>query len=193
MKKGSWFAVVVVALVVAGLVVSRTWQKARRPMATSAARANGSNAKAATLPDAPDVTFKDLNGDEVRLSQFRGKVVLVNFWATWCEPCRFEIPSLIQFQQKYGDRGFVVLGVAMDDEGKSVVEPFVRKEQWDVGGKNVAMTYPIALGNDDVAGKFGGLLGIPTSVLISRDGKIVKRIVGLVNTDYLSKEIEGLL
>ncbi len=191
MKKSSWFVGIVAALVVAGLVVSRTWQKARRPAATSAASANA--AKATSRPDAPDVTFKDLNGGEVHLSQFRGKVVLVNFWATWCEPCRFEIPSLIEFQQKYGDRGFTVLGVAMDEEGRGVVEPFARKEQWDVGGKKVAMNYPIVLGNDDVGGRFGGLLGIPTSVLISRDGKIVKRIVGLVNTDYLSKEIEGLL
>jgi len=81
----------------------------------------------------------------------------------------------------------------MDDEGKSAVEPYVQKQQFDVDGKQMAMNYPILLGNDDIADKFGGLIGIPTSVLISKDGKIVKRFIGLVNHDTLEKEIEGLL
>ena len=67
--------------------------------------------------------FKDLDGKEVSLEDYKGKVVLVNFWATWCEPCRVEIPWLIEMQQKYGSKGFTVLGVAMDEEGKSVVSP----------------------------------------------------------------------
>jgi thiol-disulfide isomerase/thioredoxin len=145
------------------------------------------------LPDEPEVAFKDLQGNNVSLASYKGKVVLVNFWATWCEPCRIEIPWMIEFQQKYGGRGFTVVGVAMDDEGKSAVEPFVQKQQFDVDGKQMAMNYPILLGNDDIAQKFGGLIGIPTSVLISKDGKIVKRFIGLVNHDSLDKEIAGLL
>jgi cytochrome c biogenesis protein CcmG/thiol:disulfide interchange protein DsbE len=98
---------------------------------------------------------------------------------------------MIEFQQKYGPRGFTVLGVAMDDEGKEVVEPFVQKERFDVDGQQVAMNYPILLGNDDVADKLGGLIGLPTSMLFSREGKKIKTIIGLVNHDDLAKAIEG--
>lgn len=122
-----------------------------------------------------------------------GKVVLVNFWATWCEPCKIEIPWLIEMQNKYGDKGFTVLGVAMDDEGSSVVAPFVEKQRYDVNGQKLAMNYPIVIGNDKVADKFGGLLGYPTSVLISKDGKRVKRITGLISYDEITKAIEGQL
>jgi cytochrome c biogenesis protein CcmG/thiol:disulfide interchange protein DsbE len=153
----------------------------------------GQPAAKGALPNAPDVTFKDLQGKNVPLASLKGKVVLVDFWATWCEPCRTEIPWLIEFQQKYADKGFTMLGVAMDDEGKSVVDPYVQKTQFDVGGHSMAMDYPIVLGNDDIASKFGGLIGLPTSVLISRDGKVQKRFIGLVNHDAVEKEIQGLL
>lgn len=142
---------------------------------------------------APAVDFKDIDGKDVTLNDYAGKVVLVNFWATWCEPCRVEIPWLIEMQQKYGSRGFTVLGIAMDEEGKSVVAPFVAKEQFDVGGKKQTMSYPIVIGNDAIADKFGGLLGYPTSFLISRDGKQVKRITGLIGYEDVSHDIETLL
>jgi thiol-disulfide isomerase/thioredoxin len=141
----------------------------------------------------PEVAFKDLNSKEVSLAQYRGKVVLINFWATWCDPCREEIPWLIEMQQKYGDKGFTVLGIAMDEEGQSVVAPFVNKEQFSVGGQKLNMNYPIVVGTEEIASKFGGLLGYPTSVLISRDGKIVKRITGLIDAEGVSRTIEGLL
>ena len=86
-----------------------------------------------------------------------------------------------------------MLGVAMDDEGKSVVEPFVQTTHFDVGGQQTTMNYPIVLGNDDLAAKFGGMLGLPTSILISRDGKIQKRYIGLVNEADLDKQIKDLL
>ena len=141
----------------------------------------------------PDVTLQTLDGRGVSLGSFKGKVVLVNFWATWCEPCKAEIPGLIDFQRQYGDKGFTILGVAMDDEGKKVVEPFVHDQKFDVDGQKVTMNYPIMIGNDDIANKFGGIIGFPTSVLISRDGKVVKRIIGLVNLDSLKKDIQGLM
>jgi cytochrome c biogenesis protein CcmG/thiol:disulfide interchange protein DsbE len=144
-------------------------------------------------PLAPDFTLKDLDGKDVSLSQYKGKVVLINFWATWCDPCRIEIPWLIEMQQKYGDKGFTVLGVAMDEEGKSVVAPFVAKERFDVNGQKLPMIYPILLGNDAMADKFGGLLGYPTSILISRDGKQIKRITGLLTYEEISKAIESQL
>jgi len=142
---------------------------------------------------APDVTFKDLDGKEVSLASLKGKVVVVNFWATWCDPCREEIPWLIEYQQKYADKGFTILGVAMDEEGKPTVQPFVETTPFNVNGHPTTMNYPIVLGNDELADKFGGLLGMPTSFVISRDGKIAKKYIGLVNREALAKDIEGLL
>jgi cytochrome c biogenesis protein CcmG/thiol:disulfide interchange protein DsbE len=139
------------------------------------------------------VTFKNLQGQDVPLASLKGKVVVVNFWATWCEPCRVEIPWMIGFQQKYADKGLTILGVAMDDEGKSVVAPYVQSTKFDVDGESKTMNYPIMLGNDDIASKFGGLLGFPTTIVISRDGKVQKRYIGLADQGDLEKEIKGLL
>ena len=162
----------------------------------AAAQENGTSSKDSAkkdLPDAPDVTFKDLQGKDVRLADLKGKVVVVNFWATWCEPCQVEIPWMIGFQQKYANKEFTLLGVAMDDEGKSVVGPFVEKTQFDVDGAKMAMNYPVVIGNDDLSSKFGGLIGLPTTMVIGRDGKIHKRFLGLVSHDELEKEIKELL
>ena len=142
---------------------------------------------------APDIKLKDLNDKEVSLADFKGKVVFVNFWATWCDPCRVEIPWLIEMQAKYADKGFTVVGVAMDDEGKSVVAPFVARERFEVNGQQLPMSYPILIGNDDASNKFGGILGFPTSFLISRDGKQVTRFQGLKSYDELTQAIESQL
>jgi cytochrome c biogenesis protein CcmG/thiol:disulfide interchange protein DsbE len=146
----------------------------------------------ADLPE-PELTLKDLDGKDVSLSEYKGKVVLVNFWATWCEPCRVEIPWLIEMQQKYGPKGFVLLGIALDEEGKSVVAPFVGKERFDVNGQKLPMSYKILIGNDDAADKFGGLFGYPTSILISRDGKQIKRVTGMISEGEMNKAIESQL
>lgn len=148
---------------------------------------------AKVLANEPDVTFKDLQGKDMALASLKGKVVVVNFWATWCDPCRTEIPWLIRLQKTYESKGFTFLGVAMDEEGKSVVDPFVQSTHFDVGGQQLTMNYPIVLGNDEIADKFGGMLGLPTSIVISRDAKVVKRYIGLVNEADLEKQIKDLL
>lgn len=145
------------------------------------------------LGPAPNVTFKSLDGSEISLESLRGKVVLVNFWATWCEPCKIETPWMIEFQKKYGDKGFTILGVAMDDEGASVVGPFVAKEKFDVDGQSLPIPYPVVLGNDDLGTKFGGIMGLPTSFIITRDGKIATRVVGVVSHNHLEKAIQHSL
>jgi thiol-disulfide isomerase/thioredoxin len=140
-----------------------------------------------------DFTLNDLEGHEESLGQFKGKIVLVNFWATWCGPCRIEIPWLMALQEKYARQGFTVLGVAMDEEGKSAVAPFVQKERFKIGANSQPVNYPILIGNDDVAEKFAGLIGLPTTILISQDGRQVKRIDGLLSYDEVDKTIQSLL
>ncbi len=177
---GTLMAVIALALIA---------NRATRVPSTRAAKTNQENKSTAS----PDFTLKDLEDHEVSLNQFRGKVVLVNFWATWCGPCKIEIPWLVELQNKYAARGFTVLGVAMDEEGKSAVAPFVRKERFKAGGASQSMNYPIVVGNDATADKFGGLLGFPTSVLIAKDGRVVKRVDGLVSYDEIDRAIQSLL
>ena len=146
-----------------------------------------------SLPPEFNQKIAALDGTQLSLAKYQGKVVLVNFWATWCDPCRNEIPWLIDFQQKYGDKGLVILGVAMDEEGKAKVEPWVAKQRFNVNGTPEAMNYPILIGTDHFAEQFGGLIGMPTSYLYSRDGKKVKTVIGLLKRDDMSKTIESLL
>lgn len=186
MRKSSLVIIAVVAVIVATYLADRA---TRQPKNSLAKVTLGS---AAAKP-APDLTLKDLDGKSLSLAQYKGKVVLVNFWATWCEPCQVEIPWLIEMQQKYAAKGFTVLGIAMDEEGASVVTPWVNKERFDVSGSKSQMNYPIVIGDDAAADKFGGLLGYPTSVLISRDGKVIKRITGIISYDEISKSIESQL
>jgi len=184
MKKPVVFVAAILLVVALALVLERTWL-----------RGTGSSAggEKSNLPMAPDVAMKDLDGKDVTLQQFRGKVVLVNFWATWCGPCRIEMPWFIEFQEKYAEMGFTVLGVAMDVEGKEVVEPWLQQERFDVEGQQRAVNYPILIGNDSIAQRFGGLIGLPTTLVISRDGHITMRFLGLVKHELILKEIEKQL
>jgi thiol-disulfide isomerase/thioredoxin len=140
---------------------------------------------------APDLKLKDLDDKDLALADLKGKVVFVNFWATWCGPCQDEIPSLIEMQNKYAGKGFTVLGIAMDDEGKSVVAPFVAKEKYEVNGQKLLINYPIVIGSDEAADKFGGILGYPTSFLISRSGKEIMKFQGPPDPEIVAKAVES--
>jgi cytochrome c biogenesis protein CcmG/thiol:disulfide interchange protein DsbE len=185
MKKG-----ILVSLGVAALLVLMVWADRKFP---AAGRPSANAPSTASEASMPSIVMKDLNDRDVTLSQYKGQVVLVNFWATWCEPCKIEIPWMIEFQNKYRARGFTILGLSMDDEGKKVVAPFLQNERFDVDGQKAAMNYPILLANDSIAEQFGGLIGLPTSMLFTRDGKKIKTIVGLVNHDDIEKAITSLL
>ena len=184
--RGNFLAAVMITGLLALLPLAGCKQKAT-DNATANANPNGSAAPEASL------SIPTLEGSTTSLDQYKGKVVLVNFWATWCDPCKTEIPWLIDFNKKYGPKGLVILGVAMDDEGKKVVEPWVKAKRFDVHGEQAAMDYQILLGNDKIADKFGGILGLPTSMLYSRDGKKIKTIVGLINYQDLEKTLDSQL
>ena len=151
-------------------------------------------AENANLSPEPDVTFKDLQGKDVALSSYKGKVVLLNFWGTWCEPCQHEIPMLISLQNKYSSKGFTLVGAATNDED-ATVDKFIHTSQFNVSGHEMLMNYPIVMNNDDIVTKFGGILGMPTTYLITRDGKIYKRYIGSLdqNEAQLEKDIESQL
>ena len=183
---------IILAIVLAVIVGTYFADKATRLSGKTHTSVAAPDSGALNKPE-PDLTLKDIDGKDISLAQYKGKVVLVNFWATWCDPCRTEIPWLIDMQAKYGPKGFTVLGVAMDEEGKSVVAPWVAKERFDVNGQKLPMSYPIVIGSDAAAEKFGGLFGYPTSILISRDGKQIKRITGIISKDEIAKEIESQL
>jgi len=189
MKKNLLIVATVIVLIAATIYAD----KATRVKPSNSVGNAGLAAGLAPGTPAPAFSLKDLDEKDISLSQFKGKVVFVNFWATWCAPCRLETPQLIALQAKYSSRGFTILGIAMDEEGKSVVAPFVAKERYDVGGQQLPMNYPIVIGNDATADKFGGVLGYPTNYLVSRDGKIVKRFEGVSSDEELSKAIESLL
>ena len=132
-------------------------------------------AKAAVKPVkdrkiAPDFALKDVNGQSVHLSDYKGKVVLLDFWATWCGPCKVEIPWFMEFEQQLKDRGFAVLGVSMDEDGWSTVKPYVQQ---------LKINYRIVLGNEQVGDLYGAVDSLPTTFLIDRQGKIASVHIGL--------------
>jgi cytochrome c biogenesis protein CcmG/thiol:disulfide interchange protein DsbE len=132
---------------------------------------------------APDLHLKDAWGQDVQVSAHKGKVVLLNFWATWCEGCQKEIPTFIEFQDKYRNRGFAAIGVSMDAEGWAKVKPYLETSK---------INYAVVVGNDDVAKEFG-LGSMPMTYLIDRDGKIAATYVGLVDKSNCENAINRLL
>lgn len=132
-----------------------------------------------------DFTVRDIAGKDVRLSQYKGQVVLLNFWATWCVPCKREIPALTALYRDYKKRGFVVLGVSVDSEIRAI-KPFARE---------MKMNYPVLIGagREDLSQAFGPFIGFPTSVLVARDGKVCVRHVGVVSKAQLERQIGVLL
>ena len=130
-------------------------------------------------------TLKDVSGKNVRLADYKGKVILLDFWATWCGPCKIEIPWFIEFQQKYGPSGLQVIGVSVDDTAE-MLRPYV---------KDMKMNYPVLQGlhHEDIQNAYGPLWGIPVTIIISRDAKICVKHSGISSKDKFEKEIKSLL
>jgi len=135
-------------------------------------------AEPVTPTPAPGWQLKDVDGQPVNFSRFKGKVVVLDFWATWCGPCRSEIPGYGKLQEKYKDKGLVIIGVSLDQEGPAVVKKFIG---------DFHMTYQVVMGDAAVVGAFGGVDGIPTTFIIDRTGKIRDKKVGAMETAEYEK------
>jgi peroxiredoxin len=150
----------------------------------SAAGEAGHTKPAGDRKAAPDFDLKDADGKTVKLSDYKGKVVLLNFWATWCGPCKIETPWFVEFERKYKDQGFAVVGVSMDEEGWPAVKPYVAE---------MGINYRMLLGNDSIAALYGGLDALPTTFILDREGKVAATHVGLAGKSEFENGIKELL
>ena len=192
-RKAAWLAMGAVALALALIWVapgvnraSSTTQNGITVTGSTAAGNPGEpdDAAAEGKPAPLQFTLKDMNGVDVKLASFKGKVIVLNFWATWCGPCREEIPSLVSLQQQYRN-DLVVLGVSVDDPVEKL-KPYATE---------MKMNYPVLVGNgrEDVQDAYGPLWGIPVSVFIDRDGNIAKKHSGIASREQFEQEIKSLL
>lgn len=133
---------------------------------------------------APDFDLPDLDGNKVEFSSMKGKVLILDFWATWCPPCKEEIPHLVRLQTKYRDQGLQIVGLSLDAAGASVVKPFA--EEHDVN-------YTMLIANDETAKKYGGVSMIPTTFVVDRSGVVVKRFIGYTAPEAFEEAILPLL
>jgi peroxiredoxin len=134
---------------------------------------------------APDLAMETLDGQKINLAEQEGKVVLVNFWATWCAPCRREIPDLAALYSELKSEGLVIVGVATDEEGRSVVEPFAEKH---------GINYPVVLDTSrTVQSNFDSMYGLPTTYVVNPDGQIVRRVVGIFPVDEMKPTLQEML
>jgi cytochrome c biogenesis protein CcmG, thiol:disulfide interchange protein DsbE len=168
---GAVFAV----LFVAGLyLINRYWI---HPALMTQAMSDGDH------PEAPAISLTDIEGKRLDLADYKGKVVVLDFWATWCGPCRAEIPGFTELQDKYASQGFSMIGISLDDEPGPVVDFY----------KEFKMNYPVAVGNQRIGELYGGILGLPTTFVIGRDGRIYAKHTGGVNPALIEEEVQQLL
>ncbi len=139
---------------------------------------------ATDLGPLPEFGLDGLDGNPVSSSDLEGKVVLVNFWATWCGPCKIEMPWFVEFQRAYKDQGFTVVAISLDEDGWQPVREFAEE---------FSFNFPVALGNDELASAFDGVWALPTTFIVDRSGNMLYRHTGLVSKSVYEEQIEALL
>lgn len=139
---------------------------------------------AAAGKKAPDFSLTSISGETVSLSDSDGKVRIVDFWATWCPPCRKGIPEFVELYDQYKDQGLEIIGISVDQDGAEVVKPFAKK---------MKMNYPVLLDDGEVSKAYGGIRAIPTAFVINQQGEIVKKYVGYRPKDVFEADIQNLL
>ena len=167
---------IVLAIVVSLMLVFGIQQTRHSSQAPGAGKLQGQ--------PAPDFELASLDGKNLKLSDFHGKAVLLNFWATWCEPCKVEMPWFVDLQKKYGPQGLQVLGVAMDDSSPKDIADFAQK---------MGVNYPIVIGKEAVGNEYGGVPYLPSTFYINREGKVIDRVFGLVSRSEIETDIRKAL
>jgi cytochrome c biogenesis protein CcmG/thiol:disulfide interchange protein DsbE len=138
-------------------------------------------------PAMPDIVLPSVSGETVALSQYKGRVIMLNFWATWCPPCQMEIPDFIDLQKELGPEGLTIIGVSVDEDRISYVKAYSEERK---------INYPVLYAGDDmeaVADAVGGIRGIPTTFLIDRDGRVVEKVVGVAEKKAWAEAVKSLL
>ncbi len=169
--------IIIVAMVVALMLVFGL-NLAHKAKSNAAARMQMKNGVA------PDFTLQSLDGQTVRLSDFRGKAVLLNFWATWCSPCKIEMPWFVELQKQYGPEGLQIVGVAMDDASTKDIADFA---------KEMGVNYPVLIGKESVGDAYGGVQFLPENFYIDRNGKVLDRAFGLKGRGEIEDEIKRIV
>ncbi|HXG91423.1 MAG TPA: redoxin domain-containing protein [Blastocatellia bacterium] len=188
-ERGATTVRIVLALsvlaIAAGIVfVTLNRGKAASNRNASTVRAASSDGADTARTTAPGFALKDLSGKEVRLSDYKGKVVIVNFWATWCGPCRAEIPSFVRLRNQYYDQGLEIIGISLDEDGPGAVAGFV---------KQLKINYPIVMGTMETVEAYGPMDAIPTTFIIDRQGQVRSRHLGMMSFSEIEDAIKGLL
>lgn len=181
MSKKVWFILIIGLVVVAGIsygFLSTTEIETEKPVTQTQQKQDQE------YPDAPDFALQDLNGNIVKLSDYKGKVVIIDFWATWCGPCRRGIPEFVALQAEYGEDKLAILGVSVDQGDLSVVPKFA---------KNYEINYPVLYANEDIQRKYGPIRSIPTAFIVDRSGKVRDLAIGLRPKSYFKNQIDSLL
>ncbi len=170
--------IAIVVLVVTGMLLAGKYLARHQPAG------GGLTSGSVQGQPAPEFELDSIDGKKFRLADLKGKAVLLNFWATWCAPCKIEMPWFVELQKQYGPQGLQVVGVAMDADSPDEVKKFVAE---------LGVNYPILLGNDKVGDLYGGIQGLPTTFYIGRDGKLVARALGLVSHREIEQNIQAAL
>jgi peroxiredoxin len=180
--KRNAFVFAVLAIAILGMLAFGKWvdrQRHKRPVTSSLA----GDADALGI-QAPDFELVSLDGQKVKLSDFRGKAVVLNFWATWCAPCKTEMPWFVDLQKHYGSDGLAIVGVAMDDSDPQKIAQFASE---------MGVNYPVLLGTNKVSEEYGDVEYLPTTFYINRQGKIVKKVAGLIDKARIEDDAKKAL